>query len=108
MFALTLTVFSEDCTSFHSDSLFPGPRRPSTGARDNCNGGGGPTLATGALDDGNGDSNGGGDPTLAMDVRGNNNRNRDDNVQGEGNCGGGGSGNDGDDDGSGGGGGDND
>jgi len=58
--------------------------------RDNCNGGGGPALVTGTLDDGNGDGIGGGGPAQATDARHDNNRNGD--VHGEGNCGGAGSG----------------
>ena len=50
---------------------------PLTGAQDNCNNGGGPTLATGALDDGNGNGKGGGGPALATDACHDNNGNGD-------------------------------
>jgi len=68
---------------------------PSTGARDNCNSRGGPTLETGALDGHDNNGNGRGGPPLETDARHDNNGNGD--VQGEGNCGGDGNGDSGGD-----------
>ena len=60
------------------------------GARDNCNGGGGPTLETGALDSHDSNGSGRGGSPLETDACHDNNGNGD--VQGEGSCGGDGSG----------------